>query len=336
MNDSIDIEGTEFISAKRASKETGYARDYIGQLARGGHIAARRVEGLWYVSLESLNAYKTKASEYKPPAPPATAGEEIDTTVTFDGKDYVSAARGAKLTGYHQDYVGQLARTGKVESRQVGSRWFIAREALISHKKQKDALLAAVQAESVGLSHAARPIETHAPMSAPKRGDAEPWERAERSQDTGAFFTYTPQHAALVPQISQRDDVPVPLRIRSDAGRSATDSTSSASIAQISHVSSRRFVTPTRHASPHVVRAPGSKRSASRIGMPLAGAALTIVIVLTFGFTSLKDRAIYALDQLRGSGAQAASVSGGSAALAGAAQWVESLFAHQIEYKASR
>ena len=331
MNDSIDIEGKEFISAKRAARETGYARDYIGQLARGGLIEARRVEGLWYVFLDSLHAYKTKASEYKPPVPPPPA-EDSDTTVTFDGKEYVSAARGAKLTGYHQDYVGQLARTGKVESRQVGSRWFIAREALLAHKKQKDALLAAVQAESVGLSSAPRSRETHAPVASPRRDPySEPWESADRPRERAAFFTYTSEHAELVPPLAQDADAPVPLRIRTDLGREVARSSS-----QFSPIPTQQpFRSPTHSRSAMVHMSAAPRKSSRKMIAPLAGAALTIVIVLTFGFTSLKDRALYALKQIGGTGAQAASAAGGSSIVANAAEWLEGKFAHDIEYQAA-
>src|SRR3989344_1715548 len=101
MTDSISVDGEELISSKRASKETGYTQDYIGQLARAGAIAGKRVGGHWYVSLPSLRAYKSKADEYKP-QPPAfvPSAPEIEAGVSFDGKDFVSASAAAKLSGY--------------------------------------------------------------------------------------------------------------------------------------------------------------------------------------------------------------------------------------------
>ncbi len=152
MAQEINLGGTIYISSKKAAEITGYAQDYIGQLARAGNIIAQRVSGLWYVVEESLRSYKAKADEFKPtppPLPPPTV--DLETTVSFDGKDYVSAQRAAKITGYHQDYVGQLARSGKILSRQIGARWYVDREGIVEHKKYNDALLAAVQTESVGL-----------------------------------------------------------------------------------------------------------------------------------------------------------------------------------------
>lgn len=152
MAQEINLGGTIYISSKRAAEITGYTQDYVGQLARGGNILAQRVSGLWYVVEESLRNYKVKADEFKP-TPPAPIRREshMDSTVSFDGMDYVSAQRAAELTGYHPDYVGQLARNGKVLSRQVGNRWFVNREEVVEHKRHNDALLAAVQADSVGL-----------------------------------------------------------------------------------------------------------------------------------------------------------------------------------------
>ena len=108
MAQDIDLGGTIYISSKRAAEITGYTQDYIGQLARGGSIAAQRVSGLWYVVEESLKNYKTKADEFKPEPPKGfTSSVDLESAVSFDGKDYVSAQRAAKITGYPQEYVGQ-------------------------------------------------------------------------------------------------------------------------------------------------------------------------------------------------------------------------------------
>jgi hypothetical protein len=163
MAQEINLGGTIYISTKRAAEITRYTQDYIGQLARSGHIIAQRVSGLWYVVEESLRNYKSKADEFKPIPPPPPQAHELTASVSFDGRDYVSAQRAAQITGYHQDYVGQLARSGKVLSRQIGNRWYVDRHGLVEHKKHADALLAAVQAESVGLERPITPMPPHEP-----------------------------------------------------------------------------------------------------------------------------------------------------------------------------
>lgn len=153
MTQEIDLGGAIYISSKRAAEITGYTQDYVGQISRSGAVDARKISGLWYVQEASLRAYKEKADAYKPEPPQrGVATADLETSVSFDGRDYVSASRAAKLTGYTQDYVGQLAREGTVSARLIGNRWFVDREEIARHKAEKDALLASVQAQSVGLA----------------------------------------------------------------------------------------------------------------------------------------------------------------------------------------
>lgn len=48
--DEIVSGGVKYISTRRASALTGYARDYIGQLVRMGKLEAKRVGRAWYVN----------------------------------------------------------------------------------------------------------------------------------------------------------------------------------------------------------------------------------------------------------------------------------------------
>jgi hypothetical protein len=47
--DELEIQGKKYISSKRASELTGYAKDYVGQLARAGKVPGTRVGRAWYV-----------------------------------------------------------------------------------------------------------------------------------------------------------------------------------------------------------------------------------------------------------------------------------------------
>lgn len=42
----------------------------------------------------------------------------------------ISLARAAEITGYHQDYLGQLCRLGRLPAKKVGRNWFTSHEAL--------------------------------------------------------------------------------------------------------------------------------------------------------------------------------------------------------------
>lgn len=191
MADQITVDEKEYISSKRASELSGYTQDYIGQLARAGNIDARRIGGLWFVFMESLEQYRSKAEEYKPQPPPQREeSRNTEAFISFDGRDYVSAARAAEITSYHQDYVGQLARGGTILSRQVGNRWYVDREGLVAHKKAKDALLGAVQAESVGLPYKKA-------VQAPKQEREEVYE--------GPALTYTHEDSDLMPILREAE-----------------------------------------------------------------------------------------------------------------------------------
>lgn len=212
MTDELSIEGKQYISSKRAADLSGYAQDYVGQLARKGLIDAQRIGGLWYVFMESLAKYKEKADTYVPVPPQATfKNENPDTLISFDGNDYVSAARAAEITGYHQDYVGQLARSGKILSRQVGNRWYVDRDGIVAHKEEKDNLLGAVQSQAVGI----KPLE---PKKEPYIEKIESWEPLNYRNDAGALIPELPERAE--PQEENAPEEPkeevvahVPIRI---------------------------------------------------------------------------------------------------------------------------
>jgi hypothetical protein len=152
--EELILDGNRYVSSKRASELSQYAHDYIGQLCRGGHVDCKRVGGMWYVTLESLEKHKSMSAEVKSRAFSKIESAQhmvSDTVLTFSGEEYVSSKHGAEITGYNADYITQLARSGKVRARQMGSRWYVARKDLVENKDRNDSMLAAVQAESAGV-----------------------------------------------------------------------------------------------------------------------------------------------------------------------------------------
>ncbi len=318
MSDSVSIEGKEYISSKRAAELSGYKQDYIGQLSRAGQIDAQRIGGLWYVSMASLSAYKEKADEYKPepPARDRTQSQDPDSFISFDGKDYVSAARASKITGYHQDYVGQLARSGKILSRQVGNRWYIQREELLAHKSEKDALLGAVQSASVGLVHSGASRKEHMQNL---EADKEP------------FMTYMTDEGDLMPILREAPADPEPTVGQKWSGTAEESSEEEYSIPiRVDRNSFRRSIS-TR---PQHVR--GKKRSSGGLLYgTLAAAALTVVIVLTFGFVTLKQSASYTFNYRNGLNALGQNVFTASAveAFQGVDDVLEQWLVPELSYK---
>jgi len=57
MNE-LTIDGKLYVSSKKASELTGYAKDYVGQLCREGHVEARMVGRSWYVLETSILAHR--------------------------------------------------------------------------------------------------------------------------------------------------------------------------------------------------------------------------------------------------------------------------------------
>ena len=54
--------------------------------------------------------------------------------ILIDGEEYISSARAAELVGYSKDYVGQLARGGKIDAKRVGRNWYIREASINKHK----------------------------------------------------------------------------------------------------------------------------------------------------------------------------------------------------------
>jgi hypothetical protein len=51
---------------------------------------------------------------------------------TQNNSGLLSLSQAARLTGYHQDYLGQLCRLGKLPAKKVGRNWWTSKEALQS------------------------------------------------------------------------------------------------------------------------------------------------------------------------------------------------------------
>lgn len=59
-------------------------------------------------------------------------------SINIDGKIYISSRRGAEISKYSNDYIGQLCRGGKVSARMMGRTWFVDQESLLDHKKNSE------------------------------------------------------------------------------------------------------------------------------------------------------------------------------------------------------
>lgn len=274
MSDTITVDEKTYVTSKKAATMTSYTQDYIGQLARSGLIEAQRVGGLWYVNIESLQSYKSAPREETPRQTVAQpVAQESDSLIFFDGNDYVSASRGSEISGYNQDYIGQLARSGQILSRRVGNRWYIERSALLRHKSEKDALLAAVQKQSVG-------IQVQSPIRPNFTDVKEP------------FFTYKSDSGALFPHIMEKK-APETQKTQPEMTIDESLLPTEEEVAQIPiRVVSRPII---HHPKPEIRALPPKRRQKRGLGVVLAASALTVVIVLSIGLYTAGRHSTYAV-----------------------------------------
>jgi hypothetical protein len=55
--------------------------------------------------------------------------------IEIEDEWYLDTTAAAEKTGYTKDYIGQLARAGKVQARQLGRAWYVHEASLLAHKK---------------------------------------------------------------------------------------------------------------------------------------------------------------------------------------------------------
>src|SRR4051812_10524718 len=90
MNE-LTIDGKLYISSKRAAEITGYAKDYIGQLCREGHVDARMVGRSWYVLESSIWAHRFGGSASVAPVEAPQEEAELATSMdTWERPTYVA------------------------------------------------------------------------------------------------------------------------------------------------------------------------------------------------------------------------------------------------------
>lgn len=59
----------------------------------------------------------------------------MNSDLYFDGKKFISSSRAAQISGYANDYIGQLCRGGKLDCRMVGRSWYVSFDSLHDHQK---------------------------------------------------------------------------------------------------------------------------------------------------------------------------------------------------------
>lgn len=250
MAHELIIDGALYISAQRAAEIAGYTRDYVGQLARSEKIKAQRVGNRWFIRKDSLAEHKALSGDSSEPMHQTHAMIKEDNTVGLHGKTYVPSSKAASELGYHHDYVAQLARGGTISAQNINNRWYVDIEALKYHKREKDALLAKVQATAVGL-RTMREAEVKDEKRAPSQ------------------YSYTQNKEPLLPQLVQHS-------------KSVPD------VGDIVHaIPIRRIRLDETKTSFQQVRLPYKKKSSRRYGLWSVALVLGAFAIFTVNFDSL-------------------------------------------------
>jgi hypothetical protein len=85
----------------------------------------------------------------------------MEDDIIMDGKTYLTASEAARLTGYTNDYIGQLCRAGKVEGKIVGRTRYVCRESLETYdEKSKASVRAGRRRSGYAPKHSIIDIET--------------------------------------------------------------------------------------------------------------------------------------------------------------------------------
>ena len=109
-----------------AARYVPYSQDYLGLLARRGKIDAKKIGRNWHTTREAVLAYYDTHNDSDNPI--------------VDGKDngikrpvYISLAEAATHVPYTQEYLGLLARKGKLDAKKIGRNWYTTHEAVLDY-----------------------------------------------------------------------------------------------------------------------------------------------------------------------------------------------------------
>ena len=109
-----------------------------------------------------------------------------DDVLKMDGKTYISSGSASSLVGYTKDYIGQLARNGKVDAKLIGRSWYISKDSIQDHKDSVNYTLTQPKKKRKIVSHVTKNTNKHIVNSSKK-----------------AFVT-TPSKATELPEQEQK------------------------------------------------------------------------------------------------------------------------------------
>ena len=118
--DELMIENRKFLSSKRAAEMTGYAQDYVGQLARMGKISARRVGRTWYVDESDLREYRLKESAISDVNTPNTE-KGLRKEAPEEGKEDTEPTLSVEAAEEKEPHRLTVVRSGDTDLKEISS-----------------------------------------------------------------------------------------------------------------------------------------------------------------------------------------------------------------------
>lgn len=127
--------------------------------------------------------------------------------ISVNGEKYVKASSIARELGYTADYVGQLARSGKIDAQLVGRSWYVNERSIREHKRDRYRSTAAKSREALRESLAS--FTPSAERPAPN------YEPAYQRRAIYNSFQYEPDTREVLPLIPERkvEEIPEPEEV---------------------------------------------------------------------------------------------------------------------------
>ncbi len=130
--------GRPVLTTTEASARSGFTREYISRLLQTGRIEGTKPWGnQWMVYADSLAAFL---------AQPRTPGREgprgprkkREVRHTEQGERVLlSTAEASAISGYRQDSLLRLLRSGRISGERSGRSWLIYEDSLLAYRQRK-------------------------------------------------------------------------------------------------------------------------------------------------------------------------------------------------------
>lgn len=201
--EELIIDDKKYVSTKRAAKETGYAKDYVGQLCREGRVPARLVGRSWYVLESAIQDHRFGAPHEAESTPAKTAEEASTLPPTWEAPKYeadsgTSMPSVSRINRLHDSAstVSQEAEgdTEPVSLRDAWQEWFSVQQPGQSPVVEQEERFLPESEEIAAVEEVASPQE-------------EIEEEAGGEVEIPIHTFYEPQIAALRPRVEARKEV---------------------------------------------------------------------------------------------------------------------------------